>query len=70
MIFLLYLCFFDLPSFLHHAIMVGALAMLLGLVFYLLVLYNYPFDEPSAVSAEAFRKLLDYWKIDVLPSAK
>ena len=67
-LFLLYLCFFDVPSFSHHAFMLGALAIFLGLVFYLLVLYNFPFDEPTAISADAFKKLLDYWKIDVIPS--
>jgi len=69
-IFLLYLCFLDVPSFLHHALMMGALSIFLGLVFYLLVLYNYPFDEPTAISADEFKKLLDYWKIDVIPSTK
>lgn len=69
-LFLLYLCFFDVPSFLRHAVMIGTMATVLGLVFYLLVLYNFPFDEPTAISTESFQKLLEYWKINLIPSTQ
>ncbi len=66
-LYLLYLCFFDLPDGKHHAVMIGSLAAFLGLVYYLLIIYNYPFTEPGAVSSDAFKDLMEYWKLDVIP---
>ena len=63
-VFILYLCFFDMPSLFHHVFMVGALATLIGLVFFLLAVYNYPFTEPGAISPDAFTSLLSEWKAD------
>lgn len=67
-LYLLYLCFFSVPDIRRYALMIGALAAFLGLIYYLLVLYNYPFTEPGAISPEPFQKLLDFWKIDDLTS--
>lgn len=66
-LFLLFLCFLDVPDERQHAVMIGSLAAFLGLVYFLLVAYNYPFTPPAEVSADAFKDLLEFWKLDVLP---
>jgi len=65
-LYMLYICFFAVPDARLHAIMIGFLAAFLGLCYYLLVVYNYPFTEPGAVSSDAFKDLLEYWKLDVI----
>ncbi len=52
--------------------MIGSLAAFLGLVYFLLVVYNYPFTDPAAVSSAPFQDLLGYWKLDAIdvPAAK
>lgn len=62
-LFLIFLCFFDIPCFRHHAFMIGMFGAFVALVYCLLIVYNYPFTAPGAISPEPFRKLLDYWKI-------
>jgi hypothetical protein len=66
-LYLLFLCFLDIPEEGHHAVMIASLAAFLGLVYFLLVTYNYPFTEPAAVSSASFKDLLEYWKLDVIP---
>jgi len=65
LLFLIYLCFFSVPSYLHHAFMISFLAAFIGLVFCLLILYNYPFTEPAAVGHEPLDNLLEFWKSDL-----
>jgi hypothetical protein len=31
-------------------------------MFYLLLVYNYPFTGPAAISSEPYQQLLTYWK--------
>ena len=66
-LYLLFLCFLDVPDERRHALMIGILAAFLGLVYYLLVVYNYPFTAPGAISSDSFNDLLIYWKLDVIP---
>ena len=40
-LYLLFLCFLDIPDERHHAVMIGSLAAFLGLVYFLLVTYNF-----------------------------
>jgi hypothetical protein len=63
-IYLLFLCFFDIPCFKHHAFMIGMFGAFVALVYCLLIVYNFPFTDPGAISSEPFQKLLEYWKID------
>jgi hypothetical protein len=63
-IYLLFLCFFDIPCFKHHAFMIGMFGAFVALVYCLLIVYNFPFTVPGAISSEPFQKLLEYWKID------
>jgi hypothetical protein len=65
-LYLLFLCFLDIPDARHHAIMIGSLAAFLGLVYFLLVTYNYPFTNPAAVSSDSFKELQEYWKLDII----
>ena len=67
-VYLSFLCFFEVPCLTRHAIMLGMLAATLGLAFFLLVIYNYPFTEPAAVDSEPFAKLVEYWKVDIGPT--
>ncbi len=67
-LYLLFLCFLDIPDKRHHAVMIGSLAAFLGLVYFLLVMYNYPFTEPGAISPDPFKDLLVYWRLDVIPA--
>jgi hypothetical protein len=67
-LYIMYVCFLDVPDFRRHAFMVGTLAALIAVVFYLLLVYNYPFTEPGAIDAGAFQDLLEYWKNDILPA--
>jgi hypothetical protein len=66
-LYLLFLCFLDIPDARHHAIMIGSLAAFLGLVYFLLVTYNYPFTAPGGISSASFKELQEYWKLDVIP---
>ena len=52
--------------------MIGSLAAFLGLVYFLLVAYNYPFTEPAAISSDSFKELQEYWRLDIVlvPPAK
>ena len=61
--FILYSSMFIISRFSTHVLMIAALGASLGLMFYLLVIYNYPFLEPAELSNEPFRRLLEfYWK--------
>ncbi len=64
LLYLLFLCFLDVPDERHHAMMIGSLAAFLALVYYLLIMYNFPFTPPVAVSPTPFTDLLQYWKLD------
>jgi hypothetical protein len=66
-LYLLFLCFLDIPDERHHAVMIASLAAFLGLVYFLLITYNYPFTPPGAISADSFKELLGYWKLDIVP---
>ena len=61
-ILIVYSCFFVVPRFGHHVVMISVLGAALGLMFYLLLVYNYPFTGPAAVSSEPYQQLLTYWK--------
>jgi ABC-type multidrug transport system fused ATPase/permease subunit len=61
---LIFLCFFDIPCFRHHAFMIGMYGAFVALVYCLLIVYNFPFASPSEITPEPFQKLLEYWKID------
>jgi hypothetical protein len=67
-LYLLFLCFLDIPDERHHAVMIGSLAAFLGLVFFLLVTYNYPFTKPGGIPSDSFKELPEYWKLDVKPA--
>ena len=67
-VYITYLCFFEVPCPTRHAIMVAMLAITLGLAFFLLVIYNYPFTQPAAVDSEPFENLVEYWKVDIGPT--
>jgi hypothetical protein len=67
-LYIMYVCFLDVPDFRRHAFMVGTLAALIAVVFYLLIVYNYPFTEPGAIDAGPFQDLLEDWKNDILPA--
>jgi len=56
------------PDERQHALMIGSLAAFLGLIYFLLVSYNYPFIPPAEVSVDAFKNLLEFWKLDVIPA--
>ncbi len=62
LIFIAYSCFFVVPRFRNHVIMISVLGTALGLMFYLLLVYNYPFTGPAAIGSEPYRQLLTYWK--------
>ncbi len=63
-IYLIFLCFFDIPCFKHHAFMIGMFGAFVALVYCLLIVYNFPFTDPGAISSEPFQKLIEYWKIE------
>lgn len=63
-LFLIFLCFFDIPCFKHHAFMIGMFGAFVALVYCLLIVYNYPFTAPGAISSEPFQNLLEYWKLE------
>jgi hypothetical protein len=63
-LYLIFLCFFDISCFKHHAFMIGMFGAFVALVYCLLIVYNFPFTAPGAISSEPFQKLLEYWKID------
>jgi hypothetical protein len=63
-LYLIFLCFFDIPCFKHHAFMVGTFGAFVALVYCLLIVYNYPFTDPGAISSEPFQKLQEYWQIE------
>lgn len=67
-LYLLFLCFLDVPDERQHVMMIGSLAAFLGLVYFLLVAYNYPFTPPAEVSPDVFKDLLDFWSLDALPA--
>jgi len=58
-----YSSMFVVPRFSTHVFMISSLGASLGIMFYILVVYNYPFTEPGAIVSEPFQRLLDvYWK--------
>jgi hypothetical protein len=63
-LYLIYLCFFDIPCFKHHAFMIGMFGAFVALVYCLLLTYNFPFTDPGTISSEPFRNLLEYWKLE------
>ncbi len=62
LIYICYSCFFVVPRFDHHVVMISVLGAALGLMFYLLLVYNYPFTGPAAISSKPYQQLLVYWK--------
>jgi hypothetical protein len=63
-LYLIYLCFFDITCFKHHAFMIGMFGAFVALVYCLLIVYNFPFSAPGAISSEPFQNLLEYWKLE------
>jgi hypothetical protein len=63
-LYLIFLCFFDIPCFRHHAFMIGMFGAFVALVYCLLIVYNSPFTAPGAISPEPFQNLIEYWKIE------
>jgi hypothetical protein len=63
-LYLIFLCFFDIPCFKHHAFMIGMFGAFVALVYCLLIVYNFPFTDPGAISPEPFQHLLEYWKLE------
>jgi hypothetical protein len=63
-LYLIFLCFFDIPCFKHHAFMIGMFGAFVALVYSLLIVYNFPFTEPGAISSKPFQNLLEYWKLE------
>jgi uncharacterized MnhB-related membrane protein len=61
-ILIVYSCFFVVPRFGHHVVMISVLGAALGLMFYLLLAYNYPLTGPAAVGSAPYQQLLTYWK--------
>lgn len=52
------------PSRLQHHLMHGCLGASIGLMFYLMSIYNWPFYGPGSVPPDALRALPDrYWVI-------
>ncbi len=65
LIFLVYSCMYRMPALRHHVFMVASLGASLGLVFFLLLVYNFPFSGPGAIGPDPFKRLVeDYWVID------
>jgi hypothetical protein len=64
LLYLIYLCFFDIPCFKHHAFMIGMFGAFVALVYCLLLTYNFPFTDPGTISSAPFRNLLEYWKLE------
>jgi hypothetical protein len=64
LLYLIFLCFFDIPCFKHHAFMIGMFGAFVALVYCLLVIHNYPFTDPGSISSEPFQHLLEYWKLE------
>lgn len=55
-------CLFKTQKFRSHVIYVSVLASGLGIVLFLLLIYDHPFMGPSAITPEPFEKLLNfYW---------
>ena len=50
----------QMPSLKHHLIMAGALGASLGVIFYLMLVYNHPFQQPGAVDAAPLLDLLEH----------
>lgn len=63
-LYLIFLCFFDIPCFKHHAFMIGMFGAFVALVYCLLIVYNFPLNNPGMISSEPFQKLLEYWKLE------
>ena len=64
LLYLIFLCFFDIPCFRHHSFMIGMFGAFVALVYCLLIVYNFPFTDPGAISSEPFQNLLEYWKLE------
>jgi len=64
-LFLGYATFFAARNSRAHRVMVGFLGAAVGMVFYMLLIYNYPFAGPAGISPQPFRDLVQrYWVID------
>lgn len=59
--FLFYQCLYAMKSLRIHAVMVTVLAGSLGLIFFLILVYNNPFLGPSAIQPDEFIKLRNTW---------
>jgi hypothetical protein len=51
-----------------HALMISLLALILGLIFFLILSYNTPFSGPNAIGPDEFYRVLELWKTDSLKS--
>jgi hypothetical protein len=60
-ILLAFCCFWRLSDLREHLLMASALGASLGLVFFLMLLYNHPFAGPAAISPAPFQALLQHW---------
>jgi hypothetical protein len=60
-ILLAYCCFWRLSDRREHLLLASALGASLGLVFFLMLIYNHPFAGPAAISPAPFRALLEHW---------
>jgi len=64
-IYIVYSSFFRVENRRAYTVMMATLGAALGLVFYMLVLYNFVFDGPGGIRPDPFRELTEkYWLID------
>jgi hypothetical protein len=57
----LLLCLADIKSYRIHSFAFILFSSALSVIFSLLILYNYPFSGPQAISVEPFKKLLEVY---------
>ena len=62
-IIILFACLFPVPSFRIHLVMILALALSLGLVFFLLIAYNLSFGAAAGIDSGPFQALLQLWQM-------
>lgn len=62
--FLFYQCLYSMKSNRLHMVMISLLSISLGLIFYLILIYNNPFIGPSKIDPEDFKLVLNYAKLN------
>ena len=60
-VFAIALCFVEVESYPVHSIQLALCLLGISCIFSLLILYNYPFLGPAAVTAEPFRSILEIY---------